>query len=128
MTEETLKQMIATYKPTDTVRVKALRHCVGLTPAGPDRQTITLAEGETDDVMWVVGRRWLAKKWAEIADPEPEPEPEPEIADPEPGDLVQWLSGGHEMWTKRKRIKRIEGGFAFFDGSETGIPLEELER
>lgn len=127
--EELLRELMAKYGPGDLFTVTALRHCSGLTAPGPDRKSVVLDEGETDAVPWFVARRWLAKKWAEPSDePEQIEDPEEQIADPEVDDLVQWLSGGQEMWTKRKRIKRIEAGFAFFDGSETGIPLEELER
>jgi len=44
------------------------------------------------------------------------------------GDLVQWTSAGAAQWLKRKRIERVEDGFAFFSGSETGIPFSELTK
>ncbi len=42
------------------------------------------------------------------------------------GDLVQWETGGVLGFPEPKTIKRIKKGFAFFEGSETGVPLGEL--
>ena len=64
--EKELREQMATHKPEDMVKVRALRHCSGETPPGPDRKTVTLAEDKTGEVMWFVARRWLAKKWAAL--------------------------------------------------------------
>lgn len=66
---ETLRKLIAEHNPTDLVKVRALRHCSGQTPPGPDRETVVLEAGKTEKVQWFVARRWLAKKWAELPAP-----------------------------------------------------------
>jgi hypothetical protein len=42
------------------------------------------------------------------------------------GDLVQWESGGVLRMEKPQKVRAIQDGWAFVDGSETGIPMEEL--
>ncbi len=50
----------------------------------------------------------------------------PEVREVRKGDLVQWTSGGVDQFKEPLEITRIKKGFAFFKGSETGAPLEEL--
>jgi hypothetical protein len=44
------------------------------------------------------------------------------------GDYVQWEPGGADQFPVPQRVKRLseDGKFAFFDGSETGVPVGEL--
>ncbi len=42
------------------------------------------------------------------------------------GELANWDSDGAAAWAKRKRIRVIEDGEAYFEGIEGGIPLGEL--
>ena len=44
------------------------------------------------------------------------------------GDYVQWEPGGVVQFQEPQRVKRLsdDGKFAFFDGSDTGVPAEEL--
>lgn len=44
----------------------------------------------------------------------------------EVGDLVQWESGGVLRMETPRLIRAIQDGWAFVEGSETGIPMEEL--
>jgi hypothetical protein len=44
------------------------------------------------------------------------------------GDLVQWISSDAHRWESPKKIKSFSNDkkFAFFEGSPTGIPMEQL--
>jgi hypothetical protein len=44
------------------------------------------------------------------------------------GDLVQWRNSGSDQWTSPKKIKSLsdDGEFAFFEGSKTGIYVDQL--
>jgi hypothetical protein len=42
------------------------------------------------------------------------------------GDLVQWESGGVLRMEKPRAVRAIQDGWAFVEGSETGIPMDEL--
>lgn len=42
------------------------------------------------------------------------------------GDYVQWRSGGADQFRKPRRVLRVEAGYAFFAGSGTGAPLDQL--
>jgi len=46
------------------------------------------------------------------------------------GDYVQWESQGMLQFPKPQRVTRFseDGKFAFFDGSNTGVPVAELEK
>jgi len=46
-----------------------------------------------------------------------------------PGDRVQWISQGAYHFAEPMHILRMsdDGKFAFFEGSETGVPVEQLE-
>jgi hypothetical protein len=46
-----------------------------------------------------------------------------------PGDRVQWISQGAYHFAEPQHILRLseDGKFAFFEGSETGVPVEQLE-
>ncbi|MBV8548541.1 MAG: hypothetical protein JO126_03690 [Alphaproteobacteria bacterium] len=45
------------------------------------------------------------------------------------GDLVQWVSQGSEQFQEAKRVRALSDDkkWAFVDGSETGIPMEQIE-
>lgn len=43
-------------------------------------------------------------------------------------DFVIWESDGICQWPDSRRIVYIQKGYAFFDGSLTGIPVKELKR
>jgi hypothetical protein len=45
-----------------------------------------------------------------------------------PGDLVQWQSQGVDQFSAPTRITRVQEGFAFVEGSETGIPIAQLRK
>ena len=46
------------------------------------------------------------------------------------GDNIQWLSGGVDQFPSPKRITKIQnsehGTFVFVEGSNTGIPINEV--
>lgn len=44
------------------------------------------------------------------------------------GDAVQRLSNNQDQFPSPRKIKSIQGGYAFFEGSDTGVSLEELRR
>jgi hypothetical protein len=59
----------------------------------------------------------------------PPAEPETPSVETEPikiGDLVQWESGGVLRMDAPRIVRAIQDGWAFVEGSETGIPVEEL--
>lgn len=43
-------------------------------------------------------------------------------------DFVIWENRGTLQWSNSRRIVFIQDGYAFFDGSLTGIPLKELKK
>jgi hypothetical protein len=45
---------------------------------------------------------------------------------PKVGDLVQWTSAGVDQFPAPKRIRAIQEDWAFVEGSETGVPMSEL--
>ncbi len=53
------------------------------------------------------------------------------IKKPRRGEFVMWVSGGQAQWGEYRRILKTEKNgdtvFAFFEGSETGIPMDQLE-
>jgi hypothetical protein len=48
------------------------------------------------------------------------------------GDIVMWESQGGDMWEEPKQISSFDSKdgktFAFFEGSYTGVPVEQLKR
>ena len=42
------------------------------------------------------------------------------------GDLVQWESGGTPKWGAPRVVRDLQDGWAFVEGIENGIPMEEL--
>ena len=46
------------------------------------------------------------------------------------GDFVQWISQGMDQFESPRRVVKLsdDGKFAFFDGTSTGAPVEQLER
>lgn len=87
------------------------------------RDTMELVKGFVDGYTGDSG----GGKGGGAADPaldELPPEDEkPQIA---VGDLVQWESGGVLRMEKPHLVRAIQDGWAFVEGSETGIPMEEL--
>jgi hypothetical protein len=43
------------------------------------------------------------------------------------GVLVNWVSQDTIMWDTPKKINRIDGEYAFVEGSTTGVPVSQLE-
>lgn len=63
----------------------------------------------------------------------PASSPEPQETGPRPeakvGDFVQWVSGGVAQFAEPRRVRAIaeDGGWAFVEGSKTGIAMTDLE-
>lgn len=43
-----------------------------------------------------------------------------------PGVYIQWEGGGQLQFEEPKKVVRVEGGYVFVEGSDTGIPLDEV--
>lgn len=77
---------------------------------------------------WIKESRQKPK--TEKKEPDKAEEKAEERREPTVGDEVIWESGGEAQWKEPKKITRMEEykgqKFAFFKGSETGIPVDQL--
>ncbi len=67
-----------------------------------------------------------AKKSAAAPLPDPVKEVREDVEEIEIGDLVQWESNGVLRMEAPRVVRAIRDSWAFVEGSETGIPMEEL--